>query len=120
MPGKRSLVAVLVLGFHANFTLGGLTGVLLGNSAVDLSLHDGYYVIAHFHLVLSLGTVLALLLYLVRSSAYYTNSANTSSQSAVSAFASGTSLCSAYYGAATLRGMLLTFVPMHYLGLTAR
>nr|AMV74033.1 cytochrome c oxidase subunit 1 [Lankesterella sp. Guelph2013] len=99
------------LSFIFLFTLGGTTGVVLGNAAMDVALHDTYYVIAHFHFVLSLGAVIGLIcgfFYYQESMFGYTANVFTRNTS--------DSPFLRVWSIVFLLSILLTFLPMHLLG----
>merc|ERR1719456_1551237 len=104
----RTASAFFALLFLLMFTIGGSTGVILGNAAVDLALHDTYYVVAHFHFVLSLGAVIAIFSGIIFVAEKIVGSKIL--------LPSPSSTLSLYHLVLTLVGILLTFSPMHFLG----
>merc|ERR1711977_187706 len=104
----RTSSALFGLIFLLMFTIGGSTGVILGNAAVDIALHDTYYVVAHFHFVLSLGAVIGLLSGVMFFQEKILGSNNF--------LPSSSSYNSIYHLVCTFFGILLTFTPMHFLG----
>merc|ERR1712093_238677 len=100
--------ALFALLFLLMFTIGGSSGVILGNAAVDIALHDTYYVVAHFHFVLSLGAVIAIFSGIIFFQEKIIGSRNF--------FPSSSSYLSLYHLVCTFFGVLLTFTPMHFLG----
>lgn len=95
---------LFAVGFVFLFTLGGLTGVVLANSGINAVMHDTYYVVGHFHYVLSMGAV-----YAIYAGWYYWIGK-------ITGLRYSEKLGVLHFGMFFL-GVNLTFLPMHFLGL---
>ncbi|KAF2068429.1 hypothetical protein CYY_010245, partial [Polysphondylium violaceum] len=107
---KISTPGLFAIGFLVLFTIGGLTGIILANGGLDISLHDTYYVVAHFHYVLSMGAIFAIF------ASYYYFYSIMNSNKLFGKVTYNEQLGRIHFWTMFI-GVNVTFFPMHFLGL---
>ena len=96
---------LFILSILIMFTLGGSTGIVLGNAAIDVALHDTYYVIAHFHFILSLGAIISIYIGILYSQEIF-----------IIYFPFYIYFISIFYFIQKTINIIMTFTPMHFIG----